>query len=534
MTKRVTAILVFFAALIFYLGFNAYIPVTDPVESNYALTAKEMLLSGDWLSPRIYGHYWFDKPIMIYWLIALSFKIFGITDFAARLPAALFSAGSVTLIYWFGQKLFNDRKAALLSALVLGTSLEFWVLAKMIITDAVLFFFTSVSLATLYLGLRNNGIIWYVIAYGAAGMAVLTKGPVGLVLPGIIVISYIVLTRQWQLIKKMFLLPGFLVFLLVAGPWYLKMYQLHGSAFVDTFLGLHNYVRATVSEHPADNVFYYYLVLFPISLLPWTGILLKYRSILGQEIKSTHLVYLGIWPIIIIVFYSLMATKYLTYVFPASFPVALLIGYTLRKMQGLQERKNWWYLSLPALVLVLIISIGSSLLPITSDWTMVYICGILSSVLILWLQIKGNINHLPLAVGGVTVLMSLLLIANGLIPLSAMRSGKAVASLLPVQGAIVGSYGDYSTSAVFYSSYRIPRLVTEKETQQQNAWAGKYTMPTEEIGIFDSATINYSLSYIVVHDKNEKSFISQPFSKGFHRIGSTNNISLYQRIIVEQ
>ena len=304
MTKRMTAILVFFAALIFYLGFNAYIPVTDPVESNYALTAKEMLLSDDWLSPRIYGHYWFDKPIMIYWLIALSFKLFGITDFAARLPAALFSAGSVTFIYWFGQKIFKDKKAALLSALVLGTSLEFWVLAKMIITDAVLFFFTSVSLATLYLGMQRNGVIWYIIAYGAAGMAVLTKGPVGLVLPGIIILGYIFLTRKWQLLKRLFLLPGIFIFLAVAAPWYFKMYQLHGSTFIDTFLGLHNYVRATVSEHPDDNVFYYYLVLFPISLLPWTGILLPYKKILGHEINSTPLVYLAIWPMIIIVFYT--------------------------------------------------------------------------------------------------------------------------------------------------------------------------------------------------------------------------------------
>ena len=120
MTKRVTALLIFLAALTFYLSFNAYIPVTDPVESNYALTAKEMVMSGDWLSPRIYGHYWFDKPIMIYWLIALSFKVFGITEFAARLPVAVFSAGSVAFVYWFGQKLFDNAKVALLSALVLA------------------------------------------------------------------------------------------------------------------------------------------------------------------------------------------------------------------------------------------------------------------------------------------------------------------------------------------------------------------------------------------------------------------------------
>jgi len=78
---------------------NNMLPVTDPVESNYALTAKEMVLSGDWLSPQIYGTYWYDKPIMIYWLIALGFKIFGIADWVVRLPSAIFGALSVATMY---------------------------------------------------------------------------------------------------------------------------------------------------------------------------------------------------------------------------------------------------------------------------------------------------------------------------------------------------------------------------------------------------------------------------------------------------
>jgi len=534
MTKKVITVLVFLTAFIFYLLFNAYIPVTDPVESNYALTAKEMVQSGDWLSPRIYGQFWFDKPIMIYWLIALSFKVFGFTDFAARLPSALFSAGSVAFVYWFGQKLFNNTKTALLSALVLATSLEFWVLAKMIITDAVLFFFTSVSLATLYLGLRNTGWGWYVVAYATAGLAVLTKGPVGLVLPGLIIIGYIALTRQWQLGKRLFLLPGLVIFLLVAGPWYWQMYQLHGSAFVDTFLGLHNYIRATVSEHPKDNLFYYYLVLFPVSMLPWTGILVKSMSTLRRESKTSHVVFLTIWPMIIIVFYSLMATKYPTYVFPASFPAALLIGYTLNKMQSTQARKSWWYLSIPTLLLIGIISISSHFLPTTSNWAMLYLCALVGSTLILWLQIKGNVYQLPTVVAIVTVLMSLLLINNGLIPLSTSRSGKSAASLLPNEGAMVASYGDYSTSAVYYSGYVIPRLVEKQESQgeDQDPWSGKYTMPTAEIRVFDSETANNPLSFVIVDDSSKDKFEIDPFFKNFYPVADYSHGTLYQRRVV--
>ena len=86
--SRLTPVL-FVVWLVFFMVANNILPVTDPVESNYALTAKEMVLSGNWLSPQIYGTYWYDKPIMIYWLIALAFKIFGIADWVVRLPSAI-------------------------------------------------------------------------------------------------------------------------------------------------------------------------------------------------------------------------------------------------------------------------------------------------------------------------------------------------------------------------------------------------------------------------------------------------------------
>jgi len=338
-----------------------------------------------------------------------------------------------------------------------------------------------------------------------------------------------VMTRQWKLAKRLYLLPGLGVFLLVAGPWYWEMYQLHGSEFIETFLGLHNFVRATVSEHPKDNVFYYYLVLFPVSMLPWTGILFRYMSILRKEPKTSHLVYLTIWPTIIIVFYTLMATKYPTYVFPASFPAALLIGYTLNKMQSGQGRKSWWWLSIPTLMLIGIIGIASKFVPTTANWTLLYTCAILSSAIILWIQIRGNVYHLPKVIGIVTIIMCLLLINNGLVPLSAARSGKSVASLLPSQGANVASYGEYSTSAVFYSGYNIPRLVHEQESQDQSPWSGKYTMPTAEIKVFDAATANNPMSFVLVHDKNKKEFIGESFSENFYQIANDNNRSLYQR-----
>ncbi len=526
---RLTLLAVFLAALAFYLPFNASLPVTDPVESNYALTAKEMVSSGDWISPRIYGQYWFDKPVMIYWLIAVSYKIFGVGEFAARFPAAVFSAASVAFAYWFAHKIFASQRAALFGATALATSLEFWILARMIITDAVLFFFTSVSLAVFYLGLQGLGKIWYVLAYAAAGLAVLTKGPVGLVLPGLIIFFYIIATRQWHLIKRLFLIPGLTVFLIVAAPWYFLMYQVHGKDFIDTFLGLHNYLRATVSEHPQDNVFYYYLVLFPVSLLPWTGVFLASLAKVWRKAHLPHWAYLMSWLAVIIVFYTLMATKYPTYVFPAAFPASLLIGYFLDDMRNVDGRKIWLWLSVPTVVMLGIIGIGVKVLPSGGGWLPVAFAALIAGALILWLQIIGNPRWLPETAAVVSVVISFLLIYNGLVPLAWSRSAKAVAQSLPPIGAEVGSYGEYATSMVFYSGYTMPRLVTAYDNTRQ-IWSGKYTMPVELTTSFDDRTRNNPQTYLLVKSSNQGEFQQQLLEKKFFPVNQYGNMTLYRRI----
>lgn len=107
-------------------------PITDPVESNYTLTAKEMLLSQDWLSPRIYNQVWFDKTVMFYWLLGIDFKIFGVS--AARIIPAFFGACGIVLAEWFGSEISTPRRG-LIAARVLGTSLQYFVISNLLITE---------------------------------------------------------------------------------------------------------------------------------------------------------------------------------------------------------------------------------------------------------------------------------------------------------------------------------------------------------------------------------------------------------------
>lgn len=511
-------LLVFLAALAVFLPLNGLIPITDPVESNYALTAKEMLLSGDWLSPRIYGQYWFDKPAMIYWLVAASYAIFGVGEFAARFPAALFSAASVGFACWFAARLYGSRQVGLLAAVVLGTSLEFWVIARMVITDAVLFFFGSVSLASFYLGLKGEGRGWFIPAYAAAGLSVLTKGPVGLVMPALVVFVHLVLSRRWELFLRLRVFSGAAIFLAVAAPWYLAMYFAHGRDFVDTFLGLHNYLRATVSEHPQDNVFYYYLVLFPVSMLPWTGVFLR---TLRTGRKRPHFAFLSVWIAAFIVFYTLMATKYLTYVFLALFPAAILVARELADMQSERPRALLW-LSLPAALLLAVFAAGGAWLPEAAWWPL-QLTAVAGVAAVLWLGYRGEAFLQPLAVGAAVVAVSLMVIYQVLVPMAATRSAKDAAAALPAQGATVGAIGDYHTSAVFYSGYAIPRLV-ETASPRENVWAGKHTMPTETTAAFAARTAAIPETYLIVGRGGE------PLSN-YTKIASFSRITVYKKDI---
>ena len=207
----------------------------------------------------------------------------------------------------------DDR---LIVAAMTVTSLAVWAISHSIITDQMLFFFTSAAMFFAYIGL-TEGKKWYVVAaYVMAGFAVLTKGPVGIVLPGTFLLVFIALRRNTQYIKRLFPPAGIVLFLLVVLSWYGTMYARHGAAFIDGFLGFNNVVRATVSEHPEMNVWYYYVVLVPVSLLPWTGPCLY--GLWKRRGWTDEYVFMTVWAVGTILFYTAMATKYPTYAYIAN------------------------------------------------------------------------------------------------------------------------------------------------------------------------------------------------------------------------
>lgn len=467
-------------AFLFFIYGSASLPVTDPVESNYALTAKEMVLSGDWISPRIYGNYWYDKPILIYFFLCISYSIFGFTDFASRLPSALFGAFTIALIYWFMHRQYRKQILAVLAAAMTATSLEVWIISHGIITDALLFFFTCATMFFAYIGLTEHKTRWTAAAYGMAGFAALTKGPVGLVLPGLLLLVWVCLHRKTLPLRRLFPLAGIGLFLLIAAPWYTVMYLKHGEEFITTFLGLHNYLRATVSEHPKDNVWYYYLVLVPVSLLPWAGLSLyglwKLRS------KALDYTFLAVWSLGTVLFYSLMATKYPTYSYIANAPLLLLGALALDRILERENSRLWLFLTVPTLFLWLLWTAGSFFAP-WGDWILLYLFAPFAFICYLLAHYRKGFMALPILTVIGTIVFSCLVISEALVPFTQYRSFESRQQIAQQYPYPMYALGNYRASYAFYTGQVMTavRYQNPYEEERSKVWEGKWTMPAIDI-----------------------------------------------------
>lgn len=330
---HITIILII-SGILYLLG-NADLAITDPVESNYALTAKEMLLNQNYFSPQIFNHYWYDKPIFYYVELIISYKLFGISNFGARFFSALLGVMNIGLLYSFVHQI-RGKKTAVIAAILYATCAEFWIISKAIITDMTLVLFINITLMSFYIGYRKHMLhqkyaTYYYIAYIGAALAVLTKGPIGFLLPGLIILIYLAVSHNLKELLYLKIPLGLLLLTFIGGSWYIYMYTMHGSNFINVFLGVHNWLRATVSEHPQFNVWYYYIIVTLIALFPWSFII-SYKLYTQRKRlhKHNHItpftIFLGIWALTVLIFFTCMATKYTTYTFPALAPMTILIA----------------------------------------------------------------------------------------------------------------------------------------------------------------------------------------------------------------
>ncbi|NOS77928.1 MAG: glycosyltransferase family 39 protein [Nitrospira sp.] len=271
---RHIAVLLILCGILFFWNLGA-LGLTDRDEGRNAEAGREMLETGDWMSPTFNYEPRYAKPVLVYWLMSASYKTFGVSEFAARFPSALFGLGLVLMLYLFLARL-RDANTGLLAALMLALNLQMIGLNRMALTDSVLIFFTTLSLFAFWLGFQTTRERrpWMWICYVAMGIATLAKGPVGFLVPLIVVALYLSLTKQWRSFwQEGRPFTGTALTILIALPWYAGMWWLHGSEY--TASAQANTVGRFLKPMEGHSFgFLFYIPVLLLGFFPWSGWLL--------------------------------------------------------------------------------------------------------------------------------------------------------------------------------------------------------------------------------------------------------------------
>jgi len=325
-----------------------------PLEARYVLVAREMAESNRWILPHLDGQIYPDKPPLLFWAIALSSSFAsGVSEWTARVPSAIAAVGVCLLTWGMGARLFS-LKAGTLAALILITSAGFFWSGRQALPDMLLTLWITGALWALWEWVVAKRRMAALVAGLCMGLATLTKGPVGVVLPVLILLFYVALRRQWRALGGVEILGSIAIFLGVVLSWFLPAIGQGGLAYVQATLlhhTLERYVRSW--EHTAP--WYFYLGAFPAEFLPWT-LFLPQALAVGPQQKPLHSRegwwFALCWLVAILGFFSLSSGKRDIYILPAFPAAALLVGWLWACWwERAHERRHAWAIRLPALLL---------------------------------------------------------------------------------------------------------------------------------------------------------------------------------------
>jgi len=347
------AILLALAGTLLFVGLGS-IGLTDRDEGRNAEAGREMLETGDWITPTFNYEPRFYKPALVYWLMSGSYSVFGVNEFAARFHSALFGTALILVQYWFSV-CWQAPTIGLFSALMLLLNIEMIGLNRMALTDSVLVFFTTTAQFAFWAGLHGAGRrYWMWWFYAGMGIATLTKGPVGFIIPLITMVLYLSFTRRWgQYWREGYPVLGTGLFLLLTLPWYGTMLAIHGSTYV-TIAKAQTVGRFMAPMEGHGFGLFFYVPVLLLGFFPWSALLPRSmydslktwwavrktgmpvpqpaRSEVGAALNELEL-FATLWIIGSFVFFTLSSTRLQHYIAPL-FPAAALLA------------ASYWYRSL--------------------------------------------------------------------------------------------------------------------------------------------------------------------------------------------
>jgi 4-amino-4-deoxy-L-arabinose transferase-like glycosyltransferase len=453
----------------------------EPDEARYSEIPREMLATGDWVTPRINGIRYFEKPPLFYWAEAASMRFFGVSDshdapapreLPQRLALALFALLGIASVYLVGREVFG-RRAALLGSAVLATTPLYFGLGNAITLDLPVSALLTVALlaflnaTTKPPGWERRPWLWGFFV--AAALATLTKGLIGVVVPAMVIGPWILVTRRWQLIALALQPSGLLLFVAVAAPWHLLAAQAN-SDFLWFYFVHEHFQRYLSKVHLRYEPPWFFVPVLLGGMLPWSAFLPRAlgSALRAKDERRGETLFLVLWAGMVFLFFSLSSSKLIPYILPAVPPLALLIG---RELATIWEGGRFPR-GVPLALALITLPIGIALvypgLPLTSkgllySQTLGGFRYFLAASLILLGGVPFALQRLgrrrPAVVAYVvTSALFLTALFAPLLRFDALRSAKGVAEILRPRlraGDEVAVYRDYMHGLAFYLERRI-------------------------------------------------------------------------------
>jgi 4-amino-4-deoxy-L-arabinose transferase-like glycosyltransferase len=315
-----------------YFSMLAHFALAEPDESRYAEIAREMLDLGDWVTPHLNYVKYFEKPPLIYWLTALSFRVFGMSEFVVRLWPALFGVLGILTAYVVGRSMYGTAVGQIAAAL-LATAPFYFGISQIVILDMPLSAVMAAALGAFWIAYadarrRRLGVVGL---YVATAFAVLIKGPVAAILTGGVILSFLVLQGSLRALRWVLSPLGICLFLAIAAPWFVLVSR-RNPEFVDFFVIKQHLDRFLRPDEHREPLWFFAPLVFA-GLLPWSGFVLFAPRALGRFLRrlvtrrvSPGTLYCVVWSGLIFTFFSLSGSKLATYVLPIFCPLAVLMA----------------------------------------------------------------------------------------------------------------------------------------------------------------------------------------------------------------
>ena len=324
-----------------WFGTLGYRKLVKPDEGRYAEISREMAASGDWVTPRYNGIKYFEKPVLLYWTTAAAFTLFGESEWAARFWVGLTGFAGILVSFFAARELFGER-AGLLAAAVLASSLLWIVSGHVNTTDMGVAFFLHAAVCAFLLAQCGDARAqsvrrWMLVCWSAMALAVLSKGLIGVVLPGLAAAAYVALTRDFGLLRRLHVGKGLLLLLVIAAPWFVLVSwrnpEFPGFFFIHEHFGRYT----TVEGYNRAGPWWYFIALLALGMLPWTTLVpgamwsaLRKRPRPGAVEPR---IMLALWIVVVTVFFSISRSKLPGYIVPVLPAVAMLTGAALSDAQ---------------------------------------------------------------------------------------------------------------------------------------------------------------------------------------------------------